>query len=69
MPTARAFGAVTPQALLTADEAMELQAALCRRELERLVRAVAVSSGELAQESERGSAALAAGPALPFLAG
>jgi serine/threonine-protein kinase HipA len=69
LPGARTFGEVTRQALLDAGEAMEVPAVICRRELERLVRALRVGIAELAEEFERGCTALAAGPALPFLAG
>ncbi|WP_157270955.1 HipA domain-containing protein [Azohydromonas aeria] len=68
LPGARTFGAVTRQALLDAGEAMELPPAICRREVERLVRAVPAGLADLADEFERSCAALASGPALPFLA-
>lgn len=69
LPGARTFGEVSRQALLDAGGAMELPAALCRRELDRLVRAVRRELAALAQDFERGAAALAEGPALPLLAG
>jgi serine/threonine-protein kinase HipA len=69
LPGARAFGEVTRQALLDAGEAMEVPAAICRRELDRLVRTVPRELAALAQEFDHMASALAEGPALPFLAG
>jgi serine/threonine-protein kinase HipA len=69
LPGARTFGDVTRQALLEAGEAMEVPAAICRRELDRLVRMVPRELAALAEEFDRMATVLADGSALPFLAG
>lgn len=69
LPGARTFGEVTRQSLLGAGEAMGVPAAICRRELDRLVRTLPRELAVLAQEFEQMADDLNDGPALPFLAG
>lgn len=69
LPGAHTFGEVTRQALLDSGEVMEVPSAICKRELDRLVRTLPRELATLAQEFDHLAAALADGPALPFLAG